>query len=366
MFYSESKGIWIERIDLGNGKKREVSAKTKNLLAKKLADFDRQTTIGTKFSDVAKKWEIYNTERVSFGTSSAYSAHVKRAIDYFGDAEMQNITPDMIQGYVDELAEMDFAKDTVRRGLVVVNRIFKYYITQPNSLVRFNPCSAVEVPRGLKKTRREPPTEKQIKEVKADSMMGLFASFMLYSGLRNGELLALRWEDIDREEKTITVNKAVEFLGSNPHIKNMTKTEAGMRKVPLLDRLDAVLPIGQHGYVFGGEKPLTKNELYRGWTDWCREHGLAEEIVTIHKSKGKNRRTYKKTTYKPLVTLYQFRHEYASVLEEAGVSEFDTKVAMGHSSIEITKDIYTHIRERKHKSKLADKVNEFLKNEGGI
>ncbi len=184
---------------------------------------------------------------------------------------------------------------------------------------------------------------------------------MMYSGLRNGELLALKWEDIDRENKKIHVNKAVEYIGDNPHIKESTKTEAGIRDVDLLSVLEDVLPARRTGYIFGGKLPMQKSRFYREWARWCCSVGLGEEIHTSHKSKS-NKHTYTSIKYKALVTPYQFRHEYASLLEDAGVSEFDAKTAMGHSSITVTKDIYTHIRNRKHKSNLADKMNAYLAN----
>lgn len=362
MFYSKSRKLWIEHIRLSDGKRRDLTAKTEKELRQKLIAYDPNAKPPRLFSDAADEWEKANTERVEHNTASAYAAHVRRAKESFAGKDISEITPDMVQAYITGLAEADLAKDTVRRALVVVNRIFKYEMVRPGSGVRYNPCAAVEIPRGLKKGKREPPTEEQLAKVTPDGDMGLFAYFMRFTGLRNGELLALRWEDIDRDNMVIHVNKAVEYLGNNPHVKERTKTEAGMRDVPLLNALVSVLPKKKHGYVFGGSRPMTKYEFRSAWTRFCRDHGLAEEIKTVHYAKG-NKHTYTSTRYKPLVTPYQFRHEYASLLEDAGVAEFDAKTALGHSSIMVTKDVYTHIREKKHQSRLADKVNSYLAND---
>ncbi len=356
--FQNGKGYWVERVEIG-GKLREVASKDKKKLKQKLAELGIYEEHGPTFEDAADAWENYHAEHVAHKTDESYRPHVNRAKDYFSGRYMNDIGPDEIQSYLDWLASQGFAKDTVRRAKVTLNKIYKYCIIQPGSPVRYNPCSAAEIPRGLKKERREPPAPEQIAMVSPDSDMGLFAWFMMYSGLRNGELLALQWEDIDREAKVIHVNKAVEYIGDNPHVKYSTKTEAGMRDVPLLSVLEEVLPERKKGYVFGGKKPLQKSRFYRAWAKWCCEVGLGEEIKTTHRSDG-NKHSYTSTKYKADVTPYQFRHEYASLLEDAGVSEFDAKTAMGHSSISVTKDVYTHIRDRKHKSNLADKMNAYL------
>lgn len=357
MFYSESKQCWIERVDLPTGKKKELSAKTPNELAKKLAKFNVQAENGRTFAECADSWEEVHAGKIGEKTAQSYAPHVRRAKEFFEGRFIKDITPDEVQAYIDSLAEMDMAKDTVHRALVVINKIFKWAITQPGSLIRINPCSAVEMPRGLKQTRREPPAPEQIIKVTPDSEMGLFAFFLLWTGLRPGELLGLQWEDIDRENKLIRIHQVATYANNKAEVKYRTKTEAGIRTVPLLDVLDEVLPNKKAGYVFGGKEPLSKTMFRKRWLAWCREVGLAE--CTVEEHYGANGHKYKKTIWKPKVTAYQFRHEYASMLEDEGVSEFDAQHVMGHSSIVITKDIYTQFRERKQmkESTVAQKLN---------
>ena len=360
MFYSESKDCWIERVKLPTGKTKEISAKTENALAKKLVAYNKECEKGKTFSAYADAWEESRENKIEEKTAQSYAAHIKRAKDYFEGRYIADITPDEVQSYVDYLVEQDFAKDTVRRGLVVVNKIFKYAITSPGSGMRYNPCTAVEIPRGLRQTQREPPSEDQIAKVTPDSPMGLFAYFLLCTGLRPGELLALRWEDIDRENKTITICKAATYATNHATVKDRTKTAAGMRTVPLLDVLYAALPKTGTGYIFGGEKPYDKVSFYREWAKWCLSVGLAEEITEEHINPN-NKHKYTKRRIKPLVTPYQFRHEFASMLEDEGVSEFDAQHIMGHSSITITKDKYTKFREKKNKNLDArNKLNQRM------
>lgn len=357
MFYSESMNLWVERVK-ENGKTKQITAKTQKALKAKLKKYEDDAEHGRTFAQCADGYEATLEKKVEENTRISYKAHINRAKDFFDGEYIKDITPDEVQAFVDYLVEMDFAKDTVRRGLVIVNKIFKYAITSPNSEIRFNPCAAVEIPRGLKQEIRQPPTEEQLVKVTPEGEVGLFAFFLLCTGLRPGELLSLRWEDVDRENKSISVTKTVQYASNQPRIKDSPKTAAGVRTVPILDVLDAALP-NKHGngYIFGGEKPWTKTMLRKKWLSWCREVGLAES-ETIEFT-GKNGHRYTKTKWKPTVTAYQFRHEYASMLEDEGVKEFDAQHVMGHASIVTTKDKYTAFRNKKNlaQSEVATKLN---------
>lgn len=359
MFYSAKKDLWIERVEISGGRTKEISAKTKNALARKLTAFRADIKNGPKFSDVADEWLESHSRKIEETTAQSYSAHVNRAKKFFEDEYIKDITPDEVQGFIDYLVERDFAKDTVRRGLVVMNKIFKFAITQPDSVIRFNPCAAVEVPRGLKQEQREPPTEAQINKVSFDPKTegGLIALMLLCTGLRPCELLALTWDDIDRQNMKINIDKDIIYPTNTPVLKYRTKTKAGIRTVPLLKVLADVLPekTGSE-FIFGGEKPLTKTRFYFIWMKWCAENGLA--TLEQKKHKGANNQNFVKNIWHPDVTPYQFRHEYASMLEDENVGEFAAQHVMGHSSIVVTKDKYTHFRQKKnHSDEVADKLN---------
>ena len=362
MFYNKAKDLWQEYIDV-DGERRRISSKSKAGLTKKLLEYGNKKEHGELFETVADLWAEKHEEKIELTTSSSYKPHVTRAKEFFSGEHVNDITPAECQAYIDELVNRGYARDTVSRARHILTKIFNFAITLPGSTLRDNPVSAVETPRGLHHTRREPPTEDQLVKINPESEMGLFACFLLYTGLRRGEMLALKWEDIDFKEKTINICRVVQYDDNNGHIKDKTKTAAGMRVVPLPEELLSILPKGKkHGYIFGGEKWLPLMTFYRNWVAWCSEVGLAEKIETKHT--GSNNHTYTKTKWKPLVTPHQFRHQYATMLYHAGVDELDTKNIMGHSSIVVTRDIYQHISERDKESNAASKINDYYANKG--
>jgi len=356
MFQRKSDGLWVEKIVV-DGKKKTITSKSKTELKKKLIALGEQKKHGVAFRDAAELWETNVASKLVFKTYQSYKPHIKRLIDYFDDSPVAEITPAEVQAFIDGLGRQGYAKDTVHRALVICNEIFNYAILLPDSPLRFNPCAAVRVPKGLSRTRREPPTDAQIGKISPDSEMGLFAWFLLCTGLRRGELLALRWEDIDRTNKLINVGKAVGFEHNKGIIKT-TKTEAGVRKVELINTLEAALPNKKHGYVFGGDEPWSETKFKKSWLRYCREIGLAESEVT--ETVGSNGRTYKTTKWKATVTPHQFRHWYATALEGANVSELSAKNLLGHASVTTTKDIYTHIRTLKE-NRNTENIERYIK-----
>ena len=169
--------------------------------------------------------------------------------------------------------------------------------------------------------------------------------------------MALRWEDIDRKKKVIHVTKSVCFVGGKPMIK-LPKSKAGRRDVVLLDALEKVLPDGGNGYLFGGNAPWLKSQTERNWLEWCKAAGLAHELMTVEVDpKTQKKKTRRK--WRPDITAHQLRHAFVTMLYDANIDEMDTKEMIGHSSIQVTRDVYTHIRQSR-REKTAEKLNAFL------
>jgi integrase len=181
------------------------------------------------------------------------------------------------------------------------------------------------------------PTEHEIEVVKNSTAadFGMFAYFILYTGLRRGEALALRYEDIDFNKKVIHVRRSAYWMGNSPHIKE-PKTEAGTRDVFLLDNLAAHIDRSGSGYIFRGKGGgVMTNSWYQcRWAAYLKETGLN-------------------------ITAHQLRHAYAGVLFDAGLDVKDAQDLMGHANISVTRDIYTQIS-KTHKENTMNKLNAFV------
>ena len=339
-----SDGRWQEKITLpGMKKPKYFYGKTQKEVKQKMVAWTEEKEKGKLFSSCLDAWMEDHEKMCAYNTMKAYHAPLNRLREQFGDREVNDITADEVNAYVRKLANRGYAQRTVVIEFACLNMIFDNAIV--NGYASVNPCGPVKLPSGMPKAKREMPTEEQIEAVKngVHAPFGLFPYMLLYTGMRKGELLALRWEDIDFEAGLIEVSKSVYHVGNNPQIK-APKTEAGKRSVILLDALREVLTEPGTGYIFGGERPLKDYEFRVKWAEWSKAVGL-------HKG-GLNAE----------ITPHQLRHAYATILYDAGVGDADAMHLMGHSSIKVTREVYTHIR-KERMEQTAARINKYLQGE---
>ena len=329
------QGYWHEPSTRGKGKRHAIYDRDPERLYQRIVEKENETPPPLTFEAAADAWEAKHRERCGNKTAETYKAPMQRVRDQFAGLDAEEITAQDIQAFLSDLARKGYAKRTVQMHRDIINMIFNDAIVE--SGLRFNPCSAVSMPRNLPSHRRELPSDAALDAVKkgGNAPFGLFALICLYAGLRRGEVLSLRYEDIDRAAGVIHVTKAVEYVGNNPHIK-APKTAAGVRDVPLLAPLADAIPTTGSGYLFAREdgQPLTKTMFRKRWLKYCAAIGHD-------------------------LTAHQLRHGYATILYEAGIADKDAQELLGHSTIAVTKDIYTHIRSRK-RAETAAKLNAYV------
>lgn len=151
------------------------------------------------------------------------------------------------------------------------------------------------------------------------------AKFLLYTGCRRGEALALTPADVDFERKTININKTVEWIGNIPQIKYQPKTYAGFREIPIPDILFPELcNRSKQKYIFQNSRgDLIENS--RLTLDWNKLRKITGIKCTPH----------------------QLRHAYATMLFDAGIDVKNAQRWLGHSDIKTTLDIYTHLSDKR-------------------
>lgn len=326
-------GRYVNTVTI-NGKKRFFYGKTK-LEAMEKADRAMFNEIAPQsFAYVADDWSEVHFPTLSCYTVSKYKTPLKRLKEVFGELSINGIMTADVQKFINNFSAKGYARDTVNNTLNVARMIFRHALSK--GFISSDPTEFVKLPKGLKKERRELPSDDQAQRIlrSSDMYFGIFAFFLLYSGLRRGEALALQWEDIDFEKKIIRVNKVLRFESNSPIIVEQTKTDAGKREVALLDILADKLPHNKKGYVFTKDgKPMSQTTFRKAWAKYCKESGVT-------------------------VTPHQIRHLYATILYEAGVEEKESQALMGHAKISTTRDIYQHIR-LSRMEEARKKLNEF-------
>ena len=337
-----SDGRWVKKFTLPSGKKKFFysTAKTEREaikdLNRQLLTYEEEKEAGKKFKEIAENWDREYRERIS---DINYRKNVKaayaRVLEYFSPfKDIETITLIDINLFLSKLIAQGFYKKTIATHKSVLNMIFQYAIL--HGFLHSNPMSDIRLPNNLPRSERQMPTTDDIRVIDSHYKgFDLLPYFLLYTGLRKSEALALSYKDIDFKNKTITVNKHLIHDGNKPIIEDRTKTATSRRTVILLDRLAEKLPKNRIGLVFCNEdgSPLTKRQYDWRWKEYQKMYNLN-------------------------ITAHQLRHAYATMLFEAGVDLKDAQDLMGHTDINLTRQIYTHIRNER-KTETGNKLNAF-------
>lgn len=312
-------------------------ADTEREMNKKLLEFQIKSEHGRRFSEVADEWwsDVYDSFAAQ--TLRGYKPAYARAIEEFGDEFISDITPMDIQSMFKKMSTRGFFRKTIANQRIILNQIFNHAVVSGD--IQYNPCTSVKIPAAKKSTVILPASTDDEQSILNSSHPWLFPKIALLTGLRKQEILALQWQDIDFTEKTISVTKAVEHLGKAPKIKS-TKTSAGEREVPLLDKLSALLEAARptnakpEHYIFsddGGKTPLSESSYERQYKEYSASVGIS-------------------------CTSRQLRHSYATVAVEEDVQPKDLQNALGHADISTTMNVYAAAR-KKSIDKVAIKLN---------
>lgn len=294
-----------------------------------------ERALNPTFAMVADEWAEAHEAEVGYYTMNGYKAPIKNLKEEFGNKLIKEITSMDIQRFINEYGKKGYAKHTIALRKIVASLIFDYAILK--DLIKTNPVTVVKTPKNAVVNKRKLPNDKDIEKVKqsVDATFGLFAYLILYTGCRRGEALALTYEDIDFTNNTIDINKVVVFENRKPKVYNRAKSKDGIRTIPLLTPLKNVLSQNKTGYIFNDDgKLLTLSQFTMFWNRYKRE-------IQVNLSP------------------HQLRHAFATICFDAGLAPKDASKILGHSKIELTLDVYTHIRESRDKE-TANKLNNFL------
>lgn len=287
------------------------------------------------FTSIAEQWNKEYREQISdINYRKGARASYNRIIKYFPKLYIEEMTAPVVNKFIKHLVNLDFGRKTVANHHSTLNMIFKFAVL--NGYIDYNVIQDVPIPSGLKQKKRTLPSDSELEIVNSNyTGFAFLPYFLLNTGLRMSEALALTYDDIDFDNKTIQINKHLIHDNNKPIIENQTKTISSNRTIILLDRVAEKLPKNKKGLIFCDTDgtPYRKSRLAQLWKKYQEEYNVT-------------------------LTAHQLRHGFATMLFEADIDIKDAQDLMGHSDISTTRTIYTHIR-NKRKEETAKKLNEF-------
>lgn len=254
-------GLYATRVTIGhslNGTPiiKTVYAKTQAILADKVSRLKSEGIVShNNFGKIANEWMAEKSKTVSYKTAENYREMIDK-LSSLNSKDIEKITPYDVQEIINNLYAKGYSKTLLTRVRLVYGGIADFAIKNNFKVVNY--IKQIEIPTNAPTKRREALTDQEINIINknVNAPFGLYAYLMLYTGLRRGEMLALKWADIDIENKLINVNKAVEYINNQPHLKT-TKTSSGIRKVPILDNVLPYLtkqPENKDMFIFGDDR----------------------------------------------------------------------------------------------------------------
>lgn len=262
----------------------------------------------------------------------------------FGDKRIAAVTSQDVEKWVQELAADGMAPGTVRNHFRALGKVFRYAVR--HRLIPANPAAGTPLPRATGAQAFQPKfltpdeIERLASELDAFAPYGLLVRFAAYTGLRAGELAALRIRDINLLRKEVRVERTLHRVKGKGWQVGTPKSARSTRTVPILH---AELLADLHAYL--AEHPRRADAeawLWPGHTprsplpDWDRTFDYGSFYGMVFKP-ALARTGLAGTRF------HDLRHTYASLMFAAGIEPYKVSRWMGHGSLAITDQVYAHL-----------------------
>lgn len=377
IYQRASDGLWVASVDLGyvNGKRKRkpIYGKTRKEVAEKLKTALHDQQIGTlpreaKKQTVTQYLNDWLQHAVKPSVRPKTYASYKQLCDLYiipdlGHVLLSQLSPQQIQRF-----ENNLAKRTVKRtGLPISTRTVGYCHAvlrrALNQAVRYgllgrNPATVIAAP---KRTRPEArfltPDQARafLASVKGDRLEGLY-TVAVTTGLRQGELLGLTWDNIDLEAGSLTVNKAAQRVdGKLTFVEPKSKTSK--RTIPLTTT--AVAALRAHRIHQLEERLLAGS----AWKE--QDLVFPNTIGGIYDAGNMVREFHEalKRAELPPINFHSLRHTCASLLLAQHTPMKVVQDLLGHSDFYITANTYSHVVQDLQRE-AANKMDSLLAGEG--
>lgn len=327
------EGRYIVRTN-GSGQYRSVYAKTYlevkekllkakvNAAAREPSDSQKQEDV--RFGVIAEEWllQVKDTRKQSTYVkySVIYNTYLSRP---FADLPVDRLNSDCIQKQLGQ----SLSESTEKSVYCVLNQILGY----GEETGRIPKISLKR--KGVKKKKEAAQTLTLTEQMKL--IQFLYQDMDIYkfgillclsTGLRLGEICALKWEDIDTELNLLYVNSTVQRISvtegsaKTKLVEDVPKTECSRREIPLSDSLaDLLVGFRKPGkYLLNGEKPMEPRTYQNKFKAYLKEAGLEDNHFHI------------------------LRHTFATNCIDNGADVKSISEVLGHSDVKITLNRYVH------------------------
>ena len=359
-------GTWTGRAFVGfkrDGKqnikavygKTEAEVKKKlKALQKEIIKFEPQESVKLTLSELLDDW-LNNIKRLELKDSSfdRTEATIEHQIKPFiGFLQIQSISMQDIQQFVNDLNNKGYSYSTIKKAYNAVNATLNLAVER--DYITKNPCARIVLPKQTKRAKADIVcfTDQEVKAITESALHkystgrykykhGYAFVILLNTGMRVGELLALKWSNVDFIGRYIHVTETRGQVKDRTKseqkyttVDRSTKTESSDRYIPINKQTEEALDYFKS---LGYNNPYVMANSDKGVLSYRNLHRAFANILEDNKIDHGS--------------IHSLRHTFATRLFKSGVDIKVISELLGHSDISITYDIYTHvIAEQKKKA----------------
>ncbi|MBE5856112.1 MAG: site-specific integrase [Lachnospiraceae bacterium] len=344
------------------GKRRQKKSKKLQEVRQWLADatyIDKHSDLDQATDMLVDAWFDYwigiKKQTVRPNTVRNYSERYERNIKgVIGNKLLTDVKPIHCQRIFSDMADEGYKTTTIYQTRIALYNMFEF--ARENDVLIANPCK-----KSLKSDMGKPSDKKEaltidVQKKFLEAVVGYSYEnqyrFVLQTGLRTGELIGLKWSDIDFENRTMKIERTMEYRYKVGEWRvGPPKSKSGYRTIPLTDEAIRIL-----------ENQRSKNKSLKlvpiEWRD---------TVFLCRKGTPVKNSTYDTGLFKycdrvgiPRFSMHVLRHTFATRCIEGGMKPKTLQKILGHSNIGITMNLYVHITEdEKHRE--IDLVADALK-----
>ncbi len=280
------------------------------------------------FSEVAGDWLEFKKQNVRHSSWKMYEMLLRRHLSEFNDIKINRITVAKVESFISNKQADKINLSTLRRIITTFNQVMKYAVR--HRYIDYNPVRDAERPRdqgGEKKPHIRILASEEINvflDAESDLKYKTLLRLAIFSGARQGEILGLKWTDVDWFNNQIHVQRTYNH-GKWYRPKSKTsnrKIDLGPTMMSELKKWKMACPPSNLDLIFPNEtgNPLDQSNMLKSYFYPCLKKAGVERI-----------------------RFHDLRHTYASLLIEQGENIKYIQSQLGHSSPTVTLDVYAHL-----------------------
>ncbi|MBA3825479.1 MAG: site-specific integrase [Ktedonobacterales bacterium] len=343
--YQRSDGRWHAQLRLPNSKRKNIYGDSQKEVVQALSRLRKEVDAGLHASLDAEQtlrqfsqgWIAGRKHKLRSKTMLGYESMVKNHLDFIGDIPLSKLTAHTLQKHYTAKLQV-FAATTIHHLHAFLHVVLDHAVRL--ELIPKNPTDYVDAP-GIHTAEIRPLTEQQIKQLlivlQGDRYEALYF-LAVATGMREAELLGLRWQDVQLRFLTVRVAQTLHRLRGR-FVLEEPKSRMSRRTLPLPSAAAEIL------VKWSETQEIDKEKMGAAWGENWGLVFTTPAGQPLHYSQAlAHFRLLLEKAGLPLSTrLHDLRHTFATLLLERGVHIKAVSELLGHSSVNITLSIYGHV-----------------------